>query len=192
MGSSGYHHGNLRRALLDAALHAITEHGATAWSLRELARRANVSHAAPAHHFGDKTGVLTAVAAEGYAMFADTLERQSHDFRQVGVAYVRFALENPAHFTVMFRPDLYRVDDPAVVAGRDRARAVLSEGARTLTPEAASGESDRAVALMAWSCAHGFAHLWLSGAFPESIGNDPEQAAHAVFGAMFGAVGLGG
>ncbi|MEY7974462.1 TetR-like C-terminal domain-containing protein [Saccharomonospora xinjiangensis] len=153
-------------------------------------------------------------------MFADTLERQSHDFRQVGVAYVRFALENPAHFTVMFRPDLYRVNDPAVVAGRappparrgagartrpphprtagggggaaPRARAVLSEGARTLTPDTASGESDRAVALMAWSCAHGFAHLWLSGAFPENIGNDPEQAAHAVFGAMFGGAGLGG
>lgn len=185
IGRSGYHHGNLRRALLDAALEAIAEQGPAAWSLRELARRANVSHAAPAHHFGDKTGVLTALAAEGYELFADALERESHDFQRVGVAYVRFALDRSAYFTVMFRPDLYRVDDPAVAAARDRARAVLVNGARaTLTPGAAS---DRAAVLAAWSCAHGFAHLWSSGALPESMGGDPEETARAVFHVLSGA-----
>lgn len=183
IGSSGYHHGNLRRVLLDAALEAIVEQGPTAWSLRELARRANVSHAAPAHHFGDKTGVLTAVAAEGYELFADALERESHDFQRVGLAYVRFALESPAYFTVMFRPDLYRVDDPDVAAARDRARAVLVAGARTF---AAGTAPDRAVVLAAWSCAHGFAHLWSSGALPESVAGDPERTAGEMFRSLFG------
>lgn len=68
-----YHHGDLRRALLTAALDAIAQEGPDALSLRDLARRAGVSHAAPAHHFKDRTGLLTAVAAEGYALFADAL-----------------------------------------------------------------------------------------------------------------------
>lgn len=189
IGSSGYHHGNLRRALLDAALEAITEQGPAGWSLRELARRANVSHAAPAHHFGDKTGVLTALAAEGYELFADALERESHDFQRVGVAYVRFALDRAAYFTVMFRPDLYRADDPAVTVARDRARAVLVNGARTLTPGTAV---DRAAILAAWSCAHGFAHLWSSGALPESLGGDPEETARAVFRVLSGVTNADG
>jgi AcrR family transcriptional regulator len=189
IGGSGYHHGNLRRVLLDAALDAIAEAGPAGWSLRELARRAEVSHAAPTHHFGDKTGVLTALAAEGYEAFADALEREVGDFRRVGVAYVRFAIDHPAYFTVMFRPDLYRVDDPAVAAGRERARTILVDGARSLSP---ATELDRAVTLAAWSCAHGFAHLWSSGALSESVSGDPEQTARAVFDAMFGEVNADG
>jgi AcrR family transcriptional regulator len=73
-----YHHGDLRRAVLDAAVAAIAESGPAALSLRDLARRAEVSHAAPAHHFGDKAGVLTALAAEGYALLADAL-LETHD-----------------------------------------------------------------------------------------------------------------
>src|SRR4030095_14934141 len=68
-----YHHGDLPRALLEAAVQAIAEAGAAAVSLRELARRAGVSHAAPAHHFGDKAGLLTAVAADGFRRLAATL-----------------------------------------------------------------------------------------------------------------------
>ena len=64
---SSYHHGNLRRVLLDGALEAIAENGVAAMSLRDVARRAGVSHSAPAHHFGDKAGVLTAIAIEGFA-----------------------------------------------------------------------------------------------------------------------------
>ena len=87
-----YHHGDLRRAVLDAAVAAIAESGPAALSLRDLARRAEVSHAAPAHHFGDKAGVLTALAAEGYALLGDALletHDRTGDFLEVGVAYVR-------------------------------------------------------------------------------------------------------
>ena len=113
-----YHHGDLRRALLAAAVEAIDEVGPTAMSLRDVARRAGVSHAAPAHHFGDKAGLLTALAAEGFRRLADELDRTAREtgsFLEVGVAYVRFAVTHPAHFAVMFRPDLHDTDDPELV-----------------------------------------------------------------------------
>jgi AcrR family transcriptional regulator len=107
---------------------AITESGPTGVSLRDLARRAGVSHAAPAHHFGDKAGLLTALAAEGFDLLADTLsaaQQRTGQFLEVGVAYVGFAVEHRAHFEVMFRPDLYHADDPAVRAAEARADAAL-------------------------------------------------------------------
>src|SRR5215213_11204294 len=81
-----YHHGDLPRALLEAAVQAIAEVGPAAVSLRDLARRVGVSHAAPAHHFGDKRGLLTAVAAEGYRLFAAALRdeyERSESFREL-------------------------------------------------------------------------------------------------------------
>ncbi|MFF8775390.1 TetR/AcrR family transcriptional regulator [Kitasatospora sp. NPDC015120] len=182
--AESYHHGNLRRAVLDAALAAIEESGPSGWSLRELARRAVVSHAAPAHHFGDKAGVLTAVAAEGFERFADALERAAGDPYGAGVAYVRFAVDHRAYFEVMFRPELYRADDPELNAARDRAGAVLAASGRKL----ARGEAaDRATTLAAWSVAHGFASLWLNGALPESRGGaGVEELAREVLGVVFG------
>ena len=88
-----YHHGDLRRALMAAAIEAIGEHGPAAVSLRDLARRADVSHAAPAHHFGDKAGLLTAVAVEGFTLLARTLREtgeRTASFLEIGVAYVGF------------------------------------------------------------------------------------------------------
>src|SRR5689334_25241030 len=101
-----YHHGDLRRAILSAALDVIATDGPTALSLRDLARRAGVSHAAPAHHFKDKAGLLTAIAIDGYERLAVALEAGS-SLLELGAAYVRFALDHPAHFEVMFSPDLY-------------------------------------------------------------------------------------
>ncbi|MCW3815324.1 TetR/AcrR family transcriptional regulator [Micromonospora sp. DR5-3] len=177
-----YHHGDLRRALLDAAVQAIGEAGPAALSLRDLARRAGVSHAAPAHHFGDKTGLLTALAAEGFALLADELDRAGDDLLEAGVAYVRFAVAHRAHFEVMFSPDLHRVDDPALVAARTRAGAALRGGVATVATPSAEPERD---ALAAWSIVHGFATLWLAGALPASVGPDPEAAARSVIRRLF-------
>src|SRR3954453_16385563 len=129
MAKQSYHHGDLRRALLQAAAEAITETGVAALSMRDLARRAGVSHAAPTHHFGDKAGLLTAVAVEGYARLGAALAAAG-DFAEAGVAYVLFATDHPGYFAVMFRPELYHCDDPALVAARDRATAMLRAGAR--------------------------------------------------------------
>src|SRR4051812_6811216 len=122
--SRPYHHGDLRRALVDAALEMVAEHGPAALSLREVARRAGVSHAAPTHHFRNKAGLLTAIAADGYRLLARALEeagakagreeragKESTPFREQGVAYVVFATEHPAHFAVMRAPYLLDTDD---------------------------------------------------------------------------------
>lgn len=184
-----YHHGHLRQAVLAAAVTAITEAGPAAVSLRDLARRAGVSHAAPAHHFGDKAGLLTAVAAEGYDLLADALttaQQRTGEFLEVGVAYVRFAVDHRAHFEVMYRPDLYHADDPMVQAARGRAGEALHRGIGRL-PDGRSGPDARLAGVAAWSLVHGFATLWLTGALPTWLSSDPETAARAVAAILFGA-----
>jgi AcrR family transcriptional regulator len=182
-----YHHGDLRQAVLAAAVDALTESGPARLSLRDLARRAGVSHAAPAHHFGDKAGLLTAVAAEGYNLLADTLtaaQQRTADFLDVGVAYVRFAVDHRAHFEVMFRPDLYHPDDPAVAAARQRAADALYGGVRSVTATR-RGPDIPLAGIAAWSLVHGFATLWLNHALPPDLGDDPQAAARAVAAIMF-------
>ncbi|MEW2190387.1 TetR/AcrR family transcriptional regulator [Streptomyces microflavus] len=179
-----YHHGDLRRAILSAALDAIAAEGPAALSLRDLARRAGVSHAAPAHHFKDRTGLLTAVAAEGYALFADALAG-APDLRERGVAYVRFAATHPAHFQVMFQPDLYRADDPDLLSAQARATDALRAGVADLPP-GGRGEGDRLAGVAAWSLAHGFATLLLSGNLSDALeGRDPEEAFRSLTGLIF-------
>src|SRR6266487_4520245 len=115
-----YHHGDLRAALLRAAVETITEAGPAAMSLREVARRAGVTHAAAAYHFGDKAGLFAAIAAEGYRELGEALREAAEarrGFLEMGVAYVRFA--------VMHRPELYHQDDPEVSQARAAAAALL-------------------------------------------------------------------
>ena len=187
MTTSRYHHGALRPALLDAALEAIGEVGPTALSMRDVARRAGVSHAASAHHFGEKAGLLTALAAQGYDLLADELAAAwaaTGRFLEVGVAYVRFAVAHPAHFAVMFRPELLHVDDPALRAAKARSNAALYGGVEKL-PRAQAGTDPLVAGVAAWSIVHGFASLWLDGALPPALGADPELAARAVAAQLF-------
>lgn len=188
-----YHHGDLRRALLDAAVQAIGEAGPAALSLREVARRVQVSHAAPAHHFGDKAGLLAAVAGEGYRLLADALREayeRTGSFLEVGVAYVRFAVTHRAHFDVMFRPELYGRDHAAVAAARQAAGAVLYAGAGAAVDGVT--RSDRLHAgVAAWSLVHGLATLWVNGNLPPELGDDPEAAARATAAYLFAAPRLG-
>ncbi|MFC9385257.1 TetR/AcrR family transcriptional regulator [Streptomyces venezuelae] len=178
---SSYHHGGLRQAVLAAALDVIAADGPGALSLRDLARRAGVSHAAPAHHFKDRTGLLTAVAAEGYELLAEALAA-TPDLRERGVRYVRFAVEHPAHFQVMFQPELLRADDPALLAAKERSSAELRAGVGTLTdvPDA------RAAGIAAWSLAHGFATLLLTRNVTGAVAErDPEEYFRALTGLLF-------
>ena len=104
----GYHHGALRAVLIEAAESVIAERGVDRFSLREVARRAGVSPAAPAHHFGDSRGLLTAVAAEAFRRFGDALAEsdpgglRERRIRAQGLAYVRFALAERAKFDTRF------------------------------------------------------------------------------------------
>ncbi|MFI5994661.1 TetR/AcrR family transcriptional regulator [Streptomyces sp. NPDC051362] len=179
-----YHHGDLRRAILGAALDVIGAEGPTALSLRDLARRAGVSHAAPAHHFKDRTGLLTAIAAEGYALLAAALDT-ADDLRDAGVRYVRFAREHPAHFQVMFSPELLRGNDLELTAARtlagERLRAAVSA-----VPAEGRGEDARLAGVAAWSLAHGFATLLLSHNLDSPVGDqDPDEVFHALTAMLF-------
>jgi AcrR family transcriptional regulator len=182
-----YHHGNLRRELLDAALEEIADAGPVALSLRALARRAGVSHAAPAHHFGDKAGLLTAIATEGFQLLGEGLAaaREQGGFLEVGVAYVQFAVEHPAHFEVMYRPDLYRTDDPDFVA----AHAATTELLYGPAGEAFPDDDAIRVGIAGWSFVHGFASLWVTGNFGDRLGDDPVAAARRIAPALFGSRG---
>src|SRR5687767_3609608 len=119
-----YHHGDLRAALLEAADALIRERGSADLSLREVARRAQVSHGAPAHHFRNKAGLLTAFAAQGFERLVATVaelerERTSQSGRErlasTGRGYLRFALQHPAQFSIMFDTGALDVGDPAFV-----------------------------------------------------------------------------
>lgn len=167
-----YHHGDLRQTLLDAAVEMIAERGLAQLSLRDLARRAGVSHAAPRHHFKDKAGLFTALATEGYRLLADTLAGDL-PLIEMGARYVGFALTHPCHFEVMHQPDRCHLDDPDLVAAKDQSWAALRAGLPTALDDA---EAERA-ALAAWSIAHGFANLRLTGSLPESARDrDPTEA----------------
>ncbi|MGW4777785.1 TetR/AcrR family transcriptional regulator [Streptomyces filamentosus] len=164
-----YHHGDLRQAVLTAALEVIEADGPGALSLRDLARRAGVSHAAPAHHFGDRTGLLTAIAAQGFGLLADALAAGT-SLADRGRRYVRFAADHPAHFQVMFAPALLRPDDPDLTAARDRAGAALRAGVAGLP-----GPDPRATGIAAWSLAHGFATLYLTHNVDDAVGALPPE-----------------
>jgi AcrR family transcriptional regulator len=173
--SRPYHHGALRQALIDAAVEEVVAAGAARLSLREIARRAGVSHAAPAHHFGDKAGIFTAIAIEGFRMSTEMIAPIAAGpggFLNGGVAYVVFALQHPGHFEVMFRPELYRRDDPELVAARDGAFRVLYDSARAALG-AASDDEALGMVVAGLSMSHGFATLWRDANLQDMIGADP-------------------
>jgi AcrR family transcriptional regulator len=174
--SQPYHHGDLRRALVDTALLLVTEEQDWAFSLREVARRAGVSHHAPYNHFPEKLDLLAAVAAVGFDRLHDGLVRATAGIDDPEMlldvicrTYVRLGLENPALYRLMFGPvlsDTGAGDRPAVArAAGDRARAVLEDavlrGARSGV-FAVSPDNQRDVilaAFAAWSAVHGLTML---------------------------------
>ena len=171
-----YHHGDLRTALLAAAVEEIEAVGPTAMSMRAVARRAAVSHAAATYHFGDKGGLLTAVAADGYRLLGDAMEEtraSGGTFLDVGIAYVRFASAHRAHFDVMFRPELYDAADEELGAARARTSRMLYGADDVERARMSDG-------VAAWSLVHGFATLWANGALPRQLGDDPEAVARDV------------
>lgn len=186
-----YHHGNLRRALLDAALDTIATDGVAALNLRALARRCGVSHAAPTHHFGDRQGLLTAVATEGYdglaAATAATWE-ETGSFLEVGVAYVRYAVTHPGHFAVMFRPDLVDNADPELVRASSASAAMLYGPVASVAAvdgDDGDGAARRIAGTAAWALVHGIATLWLQGSLRGGPIDDPEALTRAAAANLF-------
>ncbi len=168
-----YHHGDLAGALVEATLSLLAVKGPALLSLREVARVAGVSHGAPAHHFGDKAGLLTAVATEGHKLLAVALtESQLGNQTEVqrllaaGDAYIRFAASHPAHFSIMFQSDLINRQNADYIAASAVAKGVLEQSVRALAGDKAIDDRKlNATVIALWSQVHGFAKLWLAGNF---------------------------
>jgi AcrR family transcriptional regulator len=169
-----YHHGNLREALLQGALRVIAELGPAAFTLREVARRAGVSHNAPYRHFRDKDALLAAVAAQGFRELTRAMrgagERKSNTLdrlKQSGLAYVAFAVRRPEHFTVMFEAPVIACKDSEYLQASQEAFNTLVNYIRNCQDQGqlpAGNTLERA--LYAWSLVHGIAKLAVAGRFP--------------------------
>ena len=179
-----YHHGDLRVALLAAAETELAERGIEAFSLRAVAKRAGVSHAAPAHHFGDANGLLTALAGEGYSRFLATQRQReaqaAPDARAQliasGLGYVDFALARPALFRLMFGSNRTDYAHPDLYAGAEAAYVHL----RDLTAAAGgAGPGDMAAV---WATAHGLADLLAAGRLKMLDGLTPVDRDAAIVG----------
>lgn len=167
-----YHHGDLRRALLEAAATVVAERGVEGLTLREVARRAGVSHAAPYHHFADRGALVSALAVAGLARLRDEQRAvaavpgpASQRIRALGYAYVRFALEDPARFRLIWRPELRGTDEPTEVdeTGAESYEPLVQAIAEGQA-EGELAEGDTAdLALGAWSAVHGLALLLVDG-----------------------------
>ena len=171
--TGAYHHGDLRAALLAEAAAMIAEGGAASVTMRALGQRLGVSRAALYRHFADKTALLVAVAAAGFNRLSDRLQtpdagtpRSSVErLRRMGEEYVRFALDNPAHYRLMYGKEaLTREDQPEL---REAANALFEQFVGVIQAHQRSGaikrQDPRAQAYVAWSAVHGLASLWIEG-----------------------------
>ena len=169
-----YHHGDLRETLLQGALRVIAETGPAAFTLREVARRAGVSHNAPYRHFRDKDALLAAVAAQGFReLTADLREpgrrRMSamERLKESGMAYVNFAVRRPEHFTVMFDAPVSASDDQEYNRASKEAFDTLVNYILKCQEEGQLPRGNTMErALYAWSLVHGIAKLAVAGRFP--------------------------
>jgi AcrR family transcriptional regulator len=189
-----YHHGDLKAALLVQAERIVEEDGVQALTLRATARAAGVSHAAPANHFADLTGLLSELAAVGFNRLAAALTRAmdaagddpSATSAAMGVAYVGFARTHPGLFVLMFRGERLDSARPALRQAIDAARQALRAAGGAVNPgKTLSPLRSAAQAAARWSLVHGFAMLLLDGrlegllaALPD--GEDANRLLHAV------------
>lgn len=169
----GYHHGNLREALIEAALALISEKGPAGFTFAEAARAAGVSPAAPYRHFRDRDALIADVAMRGFQAFAAALAKAWNEgkpaartaFERVGRAYLAFAREEPAYFAAMFESGLALSEYPEARAEGDKAFAVLREACEGLIATMPKDKRPPAMmmALHIWSLAHGIAALFGRG-----------------------------
>jgi AcrR family transcriptional regulator len=173
-----YHHGDLRRTLLQASVALILEKGLDELSLREVARRAGVSAAAPYHHFATRQDLLAALALDGFGMLTERMRAArdaanavpSERLCAIGEAYVRFAVEHPAHFRLMFRHSLVPFDALPADGSREAFVVLLDAVADVLGDENVSLHVERrGLVLLAWSAVHGAAELLLDGPLANGI-----------------------
>ena len=172
-----YHHGDLRKAIIETALEIVDTEGIGSLTLRAVSLRLGVSHAAPVYHFPSRAALILALAEEGFRLFADELERAystepSDGIRLVGRAYLQFALSHKNHYRIMFGPELTAVPNmtPSFLAESERAFAVLS----LISGDALDGGLSKK-SLYLWSVAHGLVMLKLGPLLSRASAEDEPQ-----------------
>ncbi|MFN7916514.1 MAG: TetR/AcrR family transcriptional regulator [Vicinamibacterales bacterium] len=181
-----YHHGDLRRALLQEAVRTIAKDGADGLTLREVGSRLGVSRTALYRHFEDKATLLAAVAREGFQRFTQDLQRawvehkgSRRGFEMMGVAYVRFAVLNPSHYRVMFGDYRHLCDkDPDLQADAAAAFQVLVDAIVSLQDAGLIRKDDpKTLGQFVWAIVHGIAMLAINGQLGPQPESSPELGA---------------
>lgn len=169
----GYHHGDLREALIEAALELIAEKGPVGFTVAEAARSAGVSPAAPYRHFRDRDELIADVARRGFVRFEAELDQAWNGglpdpitaFNRVGKAYLAFARSEPAYYSAMFEAGLPLAAYPQLIEAGERAFAVLRRAAEVLAARLPAAQRPPALmmGLHVWSLSHGIASLFARG-----------------------------
>ena len=199
-GRKGYHHGNLRQALVDAALSLIEQMGPNGFTLAEAARLAGVSAAAPYRHFKGREDVIEEMALQGYEIFADLLEHAHADgapsalaaFETVGRAYLYFARTHPGHYIAMFESGVSTTANPTLAQASDRAFGVLERAASDITAHLPAEDRPPAslVSRHIWAMSHGVVELFARGAPGRRAPFSPEEMLESGIGISLRGLGV--
>jgi len=182
---SSYHHGDLHRALIATALKLVEESDVSALTLREVARRAGVTHGAPYHHFKNKAALLAVLAEEGYrALYTEQLRAAAKAgadpvarLQAIGNAYVRFAVHHPGHFRVMFRTNPADWSDhPSLAEVVQLPWALLTSTAEEIQRTRQLTVKPEEFVLSSWAMVHGLATLWVDGPLRYMLGSQAPAA----------------
>ena len=194
-----YHHGDLRRVLIDAAAKLAAKNGVAGVTIRKVVGKAGVSHAAPYHYFPSREALLAAVAEEGFCRFDAAQEEALRSagpnprdqLHALGISYVRFAVRNPYYFRVMFRPEFRKLEAYSALA--EISSRTFDRLVNTVRASTRSGVPDTDPVLpsiLAWSAVHGLASLWLDGPLTTRTpaGSRFETIAHWIVTAITDAI----
>lgn len=199
-GKRGYHHGNLRQALVEAALKLIEEKGPQGFTLTEAARAADVTPAAVYRHFAGRDDLLAEAARQGYEIFAALMEYAYDEgrpsalaaFEATGRAYLAFARKYPGHYQAMFESGLGEQDHPTLMPAAARGRAVLEKAALRLSDHMPEGRRPPASMFSAhvWALSHGIVELFARGKPGARSPYAPEDLLEAGIGIYLRGLGL--
>lgn len=200
MAKAGYHHGNLRQALVDATLKLIADKGPTGFTLSEAAKEAGVTPAAVYRHFAGRDDLIAEVARQGYEIFAGVMEYAFNEgkpsalaaFEATGRAYLAFGRRYPGHYMAMFESGIPLGQNPALAAVAARARGVLEQAAASLSEHIPPDRRPPATMFSAhiWAMSHGVVELFARGAPGTHSPFPPEQLLEAGIGIYLRGLGL--
>ena len=200
MAKRGYHHGNLRQALIDAALTLIEEQGPQGFTLSDAAKLAGVTPAAVYRHFAGRDDLVAEIARQGFEIFADLMDHAYNGgkptalsaFEATGRAYLAFARKFPGHYMAMFESGISLNTNPDLARAADRARQVFTRAAEALSQHIPAAKRPPASMFSAhiWAMSHGVVELFTRGAPGARAPFPPEELLESGIGIYLRGLGL--